>query len=81
MKVMCIDDNYSLVGSANYKQQKYPGDLDIIETVDKCCSEEEAIDFLDRMLSASQAIEYNKLDKIMQGSSNYDKWNLLELTS
>lgn len=35
---------------------------------------EEAIDFLDRMLTASQGIEYVKMDKIMKQSSQYEQW-------
>lgn len=32
-------DNYMVIGSASYKIQKYPSDLDLLEVIELCCSE------------------------------------------
>lgn len=44
--LISINKDYSkIIGSASYKIQKYPGDIDIWEGIEKCCSKEEVIDF------------------------------------
>jgi hypothetical protein len=48
--MLTIDDNYSLVGSTNYKQQKYPSDIDLFEVINECCSKEDVINFFIRGL-------------------------------
>lgn len=38
-------DDSTLIGSASYKVQKYPADIDLYEQVKTCCSEEDAIEY------------------------------------
>lgn len=38
-------ENSTLIGSASYKIQKYPADIDLYEQVIKCCSKEDAIEY------------------------------------
>lgn len=38
-------ENSVLIGSASYKIQKYPADIDLYEQIKTCCNKEEAIEF------------------------------------
>lgn len=38
-------ENSLLIGSASYKVQKYPADIDLFEIVNTCCSKEDAIEY------------------------------------
>lgn len=46
IKLLSFDKNNSvLIGSASYKIQKYPADIDLYEQVIRCCSKEDAIEY------------------------------------
>lgn len=46
IKLLSFDSNNStLIGSASYKIQKYPADIDLYEQVIRCCSKEDAIEY------------------------------------
>lgn len=46
IKLLSFDTNNSvLIGSASYKIQKYPADIDLYEQVIRCCSKEDAIEY------------------------------------
>lgn len=43
-------DNYTIIGSASYKIQKYPSDLDLHEVIELCCNEDNVVNFFVREL-------------------------------
>lgn len=46
IKLLSFDTNNSvLIGSASYKIQKYPADIDLYEQVIRCCTKEDAIEY------------------------------------
>ena len=46
IKLLSFNSNDStLIGSASYKIQKYPADIDLYEQVKKCCSKDDAIEY------------------------------------
>ena len=60
--------NTKLIGSASYKSQKYPSDIDLSENVVTCCSKKEAVDFF-----------YHGIRKIVQNIVNEPNHWFIEL--
>lgn len=59
--LISINKDYSkIIGSASYRIQKYPGDIDLYEGIEKCCSMKDTIDFFVKNL---KRIVKNVIDK------------------